>query len=109
MFAVEEKDQGTAGIPTEQLSAEIAGDARPGKFSGLGHGESYGGIQMRSTECLRTEDTNKNRQTPTGRDDNPARVVSFGAGQEHIGDDAVSERHEDCGADKFGQVWTHSV
>ena len=52
MFAVEEKDQGTAGNPTEHLSAEIAGDARQGKFAGEPSRELRR-IQMRSTEGLR--------------------------------------------------------
>jgi hypothetical protein len=49
------------------------------------------------------------RQTPARGDNDPATTLALGFVEQHIGHDAVAEKDEQRGADKFRQVGIHWV
>src|SRR3569623_1013213 len=46
---------------------------------------------------------------PTRGDDDRAGVVSFGAGEHHVGHNAVSKNDEQRGSDEFSEVGVHRM
>src|SRR5215472_12713165 len=64
---------------------------------------------MRPAEGRGTKCANENRQAPAGGDDDPAAVVSFRAGEDNVGDDAVAEEHEQRGSNEFCDVGVHGL
>src|SRR5205085_7923852 len=59
--------------------------------------DRHGGIQVRAADAIHAVDGDGDGERPPGGDDDPTRVVSFGALQHDVGDDAVAEHDQDGG------------
>ena len=53
--------------------------------------DCYGGVDMGSADPIDAVDGDGHGQAPSGRDDDPVRVVSFGLLEGDIGDNAIAQ------------------
>src|SRR5262245_13180074 len=109
MLAVVEEDQRATGDSAEHLRDEVTGDFRHLEFAGDGHRHSDCRVQMRAAEWRGTKRTDEDGESPPGGNDDPAGIISFGAGEEDVGNDAVAEENKQRGPDEFCEVGVHSV
>src|SRR5688572_27986106 len=62
---------------------------------------------MRAALLGRAKGADVNGNPPTCRDDDPARAMPFRPCQHDIGDDPISKKYEQCGADEFCEIRVH--
>ena len=108
---VEDIDQQGAHETAQHLGDDISEDLAPGELAGDGKAQGDGRIQVGSGDGTGDEHAHHHGEAPREGDDDPSAAFRLGLVEGAGGADAVTEEHQDQGADEFEdiRVEVHSV
>ena len=93
MRQIREPDEDCAQERADHLGEDIKRD-RPFELSNHGERNRDGRIQVSAANCADRVDGQSHGQRPTGRNDNPAAGVTFGALEHGIGNHAIAQHDQ---------------
>ena len=111
MVLVEHIDQQGAHETAQHLGDDVAEDLAPGELAGDGKTQGDGRIQVRAGDGTGDEHAHHHGEAPCEGDHHPSAAFRLGLVEGTGGADAVTEQHQDEGADELEDVGVevHSV
>ena len=111
MVLVEHIDQQGADEAAQHLGDDVAEDLAPGELAGDGEAQGDGRIEVRAGDGAGDEHAHHHGEAPREGDHDPSAAFRLGLVEGAGGADAVTEEHQDEGADEFKNVGVevHSV
>ncbi|MNR30632.1 hypothetical protein D3C85_1480980 [compost metagenome] len=103
VVAVDQPHQQCAGHAAQHLRRDIAGGVGPGKLAGHRQRDGDRRIEVGAADGGDAEHADKHRHRPAEGDHDQAAVMALGAFQDHVGNHAVAEQHQQGGADEFAE------
>src|SRR5919106_509475 len=108
---VVEPDEDRADERAKELAAEIERDGVPSDSAGIrsanGERQRHGRVDVGSADRSDGIDRDRDRETPSEGDHDPAGVLCLRSREEDAGDDAVAKDDEYRRADRLGQEFVH--
>src|SRR5690606_7705139 len=89
------------------LGDDVTRGFRGGQLAAHDHGDGNRRIEVGAADGGGTEGADKNGQSPAGGDDDPPPIVSFGLGEDYVGNDSVAEDDEEGCTDEFCEEGIH--
>ena len=102
MLAVANPDNDCAQERTDHLRGDVRRHVGPGKQTDRRQPHRHRRVDVAAADATHAVDGNGDREAPPCGDHEPTRPTAFGAGQDDIGDDPVSQQHENAGAGQLG-------
>ena len=111
MVLVEDVDQQGAHEAAQHLGNDVAEDLAPGELAGDGEAQGDGGIEVCAGDRAGNEHAHHHGEAPREGNHDPTAAFRLGLVEGTGGADAVTEEHQDQGADEFKNVGVevHSV
>ena len=109
MILIENIDQHGAHKAAQHLGDTIAQNLAPGELAGDGKAQGDGGIQVRAGNGTGDQNAHHHGEAPREGDHDPSAAFRFGLVQGAGGAYAVTEKHQNEGADEFEDVLLHSL
>src|SRR5436305_996885 len=88
----DDRAQGGAEDGAGELAGQVDGDLVPGEVARRGQAEGDRRVEVGAAERSGGVNADGDRHPPPEGDDDPARVLGLGLGQQDGGDDAVAEQ-----------------
>ena len=104
MVLIEYINQQGAHEAAQHLGDAVAKDLAPGELAGDGEAQGDGRIQVRTGDGAGNEHAHHHGETPREGDDDPSAAFRLGLVEGTGGAHAVTEQHQDEGADELEDV-----